>query len=302
MKISIDKIVIGERIRVDNGNIEAFAENIRSNGLINPLTVMRVEGGELKLLAGYRRLLAAQLLGWTEIDVYIMSPFDAEAALLIEISENEQRKGFTVAEVDKYGFQIEEIEKEKARIRKAEGQLLGGTIGGKGYPKNDNSLVDCSPPSYDKKIQKLTRDAVGRQLNMSGRQYERVKYIAANAPQEMIDQIDRGERSVYGAYEELRANEKAVPTPAPVVSAMDPEPIPEHQPATPPPAPMTLAPESATTEHHHVVPWRHRRGLCGRTHSLIIRLMSRSNRHTAVMLAVCCYIAAMVFFSVVLVF
>ena len=238
MKTAIDKIAVGPRIRVDNGDIEAFADNINRNGLINPITVMRTDGGELKLLAGYRRLLAVQVLGWTEIDVNIMSPFDAEEALLIEIAENEQRKGFAVAEIDKYGYLLEEIEKEKAKIRKAEGQALGGAIAGKGRPKNDNSFEDPGPQSYGGSQERnpQTRDYVARKFNMSGRQYERVKYIAANAPQELIEQIDRGERTIRQTYDELRAVEKDVAPPAQDIPEKIPKPMPAPKPQAEGPA------------------------------------------------------------------
>ncbi|GHU51783.1 hypothetical protein AGMMS49975_06290 [Clostridia bacterium] len=39
--------------------------------------------------------------------------------------------------------------------------------------------------------------------------YDRAKYIAANAPEEVIDELDRGERTIRGTYDELRAKEKS---------------------------------------------------------------------------------------------
>ena len=59
---AINTIVVGERIRVDLGDIEGLAESMRER-LLHPITI--TDDG--KLLAGARRLAAALLLGWTTI-------------------------------------------------------------------------------------------------------------------------------------------------------------------------------------------------------------------------------------------
>ena len=224
MKANITKIIVGDRIRKDGGDVNAFAEDIRKNGLINPISVMRVEGGELKLLAGFRRLKAAELLGWDEVEINILSPAGAEAALLLEISENEQRKSFTFSEQMDFAKLLKEIEQEKALERKS--------AGGKGGLKED--VPHGSPLEKGK-----SRSIIGTKIGMSGTQYERAKYIAKNASQEVIDQLDRKERSVRGTYDELRAKEKnlAPPPEATVKTAPTPEQISEPRPTARPESP-----------------------------------------------------------------
>jgi Zn-dependent M32 family carboxypeptidase len=39
--------------------------------------------------------------------------------------------------------------------------------------------------------------------------YDRAKYVSENAPPEVIDQLDKEERTIRGTYDELRAKEKA---------------------------------------------------------------------------------------------
>ena len=95
MKVQISKIKITKRIRKEIANLAELSEDIRSNGLINPITVMSLEAGEYQLLAGLRRLRATEMLGHNEIAATIVTPADAEAMLYIEISENEQREPFT---------------------------------------------------------------------------------------------------------------------------------------------------------------------------------------------------------------
>ena len=121
MRIEIVSIKVASRIRKLTARIDELAQDIQKNGLINPITVMAVDGG-YQLLAGLRRLRAAQSLGWTEIDATVATPKDAEAALLIEHSENEQREAFTFSEKMDYAKLIAEIEKAKAKERMS----LGG--------------------------------------------------------------------------------------------------------------------------------------------------------------------------------
>ena len=201
MKIAMDKIKVMERIRKEISKIDELADDIQKNGLINAITVMPLDGGEYQLLAGFRRMKAAQSLGWTEMEGHIVSPADAEAALRVEIAENEQREPFTFTEKVYFGLLLEEIEAAKAKKRMS----IGGTEAGRGRPKPAEKGTDARP--YP--IQGESRDVIGAKINMSGRQYNRAKYIVANATPEMIMQLDKGERTIYQTYNELRAKEKA---------------------------------------------------------------------------------------------
>jgi ParB family chromosome partitioning protein len=188
MKAPIESIRIKERIRKEISKIPELAADIGKNGLLHPVTVMETDGGGLQLLAGLRRVKAAQSLGWMEIDVIIVSPADAEAELQIIISENEQREQFTYSEQMDYARLFEEIESAKAKER-----MLSGK-------KNSDPLDGRPEGTY-------TREIVGAKIGMSGRQYSRAKYVADNAPPEVIDRLDKGGCSVNKAYKELRAKE-----------------------------------------------------------------------------------------------
>ena len=39
MKLSIEKIIVANRIRKDLGSVQELAEDIKANGLINPIVV-----------------------------------------------------------------------------------------------------------------------------------------------------------------------------------------------------------------------------------------------------------------------
>ena len=65
----IDSIIVGERFRKDMGDLEALAQSIAEDGLLQPVVVSQ----RFILLAGERRLRACRdILGWTDIPVRIM--------------------------------------------------------------------------------------------------------------------------------------------------------------------------------------------------------------------------------------
>jgi ParB family chromosome partitioning protein len=197
MKVDISKINVAERIRKSVTDIESLAENIAEHGLLQPIVVMLGSvSGEFQLLAGLRRLKAVQHLGRTEIEANVLKPADAEEALLIEISENEQRKDFTYTERMDIARVIAEIEKAKAVERMS--------LGGKGGV-DKGKIVGSDLP-----IQKgQTRDRIGAKVGYSGPTYQRAVYIADHGSPELIEEVDSGKKSVTGAYWELRAKEKA---------------------------------------------------------------------------------------------
>lgn len=70
--------------------LEELAQSIRQHGILQPLSVRRV-GNSYELIAGERRLRAAQLAGLTEIPCIVMSMDDQESGLAALV-ENLQRQ------------------------------------------------------------------------------------------------------------------------------------------------------------------------------------------------------------------
>ena len=237
MIISIDKIKITERIRKEVTDIPEFAAEIKKDGLFHPVLVMPIgdKGEEYQLLAGLRRLRAVELNGEMEIMAHVIPAVDAEQALRIEFAENEQRKQFTFSETMDYARLIEEIEEVKSLERKS--------AGGKGGLNEDRD--NC--PYLGKG---RTRDAVGEKFGMSGKQYERAKYIVKNAEPKVIEQLDKGEKTLWGAYKATLDKKKlevdipivdAAPSKTFTVVADEPSPPPKTaKKSKPPPIPAML--------------------------------------------------------------
>lgn len=188
MKIGISNIDVAERIRREVGRIPELAADIRKNGLISPITVMALDEGRYRLLAGLRRLEAVKSLGETTIETTILPIGDAESALLVEISENEQREDFTLAERMDYAVMLEELERAKAKERMLAGKKL-----------------DPAPNWAEGGGE--TREIVAPKVGLSRGTYARARFVADKAP-ELIAAVDRKEMSVHEAYETARAAEK----------------------------------------------------------------------------------------------
>ncbi len=97
MKVKIDDIKMGKRIREDLGDLTALQESINTLGLFNPININQ----NYELLAGARRLTACRNLGWRDIDVSIITTSGDLAKLEIESQENFMRKDFTEHEIEK---------------------------------------------------------------------------------------------------------------------------------------------------------------------------------------------------------
>ncbi|WP_205664680.1 ParB N-terminal domain-containing protein [Ammonifex thiophilus] len=223
-RIRIADIKILDRIRKDLGDLEELARDIERNGLIN----FPVVTPDNVLIAGERRVRACQLLGWEEIPVKVMAPRDAEHQLLLEISENENRKDFTFSERMDYAQRLERIRAALARERSLSNL--------KQYQNNQDMVTDVqnfAPREYQKMVAECqnpdtreeaevtgaesllgsgkTRDKIAELVGFgSGETYRKAKFIAEHADPELIRRLDAGEISIHRAYQELKARLEAV--------------------------------------------------------------------------------------------
>jgi len=71
--------------------LRELAESLKNNGLVQPPTVRKNDAGRWELIAGERRLRAAQLAGWTKIQVTVRQVDNLTAAAMTT-TENLQRE------------------------------------------------------------------------------------------------------------------------------------------------------------------------------------------------------------------
>jgi ParB family chromosome partitioning protein len=89
--------------------LRSLADSIKRHGLLQPLVVVRGEGG-YRLIAGERRLRAARLAGMTEVPVFIREAAQGEESLALSLVENIQRHDLNaLEEADAYRRLTEEF-------------------------------------------------------------------------------------------------------------------------------------------------------------------------------------------------
>jgi len=102
-EIPLDLIDVGPwqaRTRKVEENTDELAENIKCLGLINPIVVYKKEDGRYELVAGQRRLIAVEKLGWKTIRAKVLAtkPSDVVAKAM-SFSENIFRQKLGTADV-----------------------------------------------------------------------------------------------------------------------------------------------------------------------------------------------------------
>jgi len=95
VKIPVSSISVKDRVRQDLGEIDSLVDSMRKHGQLSAVVVTPKH----RLIAGHRRLLAAQKLGWDAIEAVIVESSTEVARLEMELQENVLRKDFTSDEL-----------------------------------------------------------------------------------------------------------------------------------------------------------------------------------------------------------
>ncbi len=122
MQIPVDNITVPERVRKDPGNLDSLMESLKRVGQLNPIIVTPT----YELIAGYRRLTAAQELGWQSVEVVVVQAADEVRRLEMELEENVYRKDFTPEEILEGYKKLEKLRHPSVgrRLRKALGAFF----------------------------------------------------------------------------------------------------------------------------------------------------------------------------------
>lgn len=87
------------RTKFDPQSLDELRKSILENGLIQPVTVRRVEKDQYQLVSGERRLRACRDVGIKEIPAYIIKVETKEAMLALSLIENIQREKLNAIEI-----------------------------------------------------------------------------------------------------------------------------------------------------------------------------------------------------------
>lgn len=211
MKLPLSEIIIGERTRKDMGDLKSLASSMRELGLLQPVVV--TTGNHL--IAGERRLRAAEMLGWQTIEATVAESLqDLVKCIEAETDENTCRKDFTPSEAVRAGERIAEALKPKARERQQEAGRHG-VEGGRG--KRKENPCGNLPQGFceaSKRDDNKTRSQVAEAVGMKPRTYEKAAAVveAAEAEPEkygkLAEQMDRTGK-VDGAYKQMKNRQAA---------------------------------------------------------------------------------------------
>lgn len=86
------------RSTFEGESLQELADSISIHGVIQPITVRRIDGNKYQLIAGERRLRASKIAGKSEIPAYVRSASDQES-IEIALIENIQREDLNPLEI-----------------------------------------------------------------------------------------------------------------------------------------------------------------------------------------------------------
>ena len=125
--LPINEIIVKDRQRLDYGDLEDLASSLHAHGLIQPIVINQ----EKRLIAGGRRLAAAQKLQWERIDVVYRETLSTEELHILELEENIRRLEESWQERCLHIAQIHRLKESSAAVdgdswsQKATGEMLG---------------------------------------------------------------------------------------------------------------------------------------------------------------------------------
>lgn len=133
--IQREKIVVSDRARQEYGDLEELESSLKTDGLIQPLAVAKVDDEKFRLLAGERRFLVLEKNGVDEIPVRIFSDELSDIEMKsIELSENFYRKDFEYWEKDALIKEIHQLKQEIHGVK-------GPGPDSKGHGLNDTAAL-----------------------------------------------------------------------------------------------------------------------------------------------------------------
>ena len=101
LTVPLDQIEVNPhqpRKDFDDNALSELATSIKLHGLIQPLTVTAIPGGQYRLIAGERRMRASRIAGLKEVPVFIRQTNDSHL-LELALLENLQRENLNAIEI-----------------------------------------------------------------------------------------------------------------------------------------------------------------------------------------------------------
>lgn len=153
--------------------LEELAENIRKNGVIEPICVRPMPNGRFQIIAGHNRVEASKLAGLTTIPALVQQLDDAQASILMVDSNLQHRDVLLPSEkAFAYRLRLESLKRQGKRP-----DVTSGPLG-----------------------QKLSRDEIAEESGESSRQIQRyIRLTELIRP--LLDMVDDGKLAFRAGVE-----------------------------------------------------------------------------------------------------
>ncbi|HSL98383.1 MAG TPA: ParB/RepB/Spo0J family partition protein, partial [Candidatus Deferrimicrobiaceae bacterium] len=178
--IDVDRIVPNPeqpRLALDEESLAELASSIKEHGVLQPILVRPLDGGEFQLIAGERRWRASKAAGAASIPA-LVEEIDDDTALEISIIENLQREDLTP--LDEAAMYERMVKEHGYSVRKL-AQKLGKD---KGYLENRLRLADAPPE---------IRELVSLRKDTLSHAYELLKVEDPKKRRRLAGQVAKGE-------------------------------------------------------------------------------------------------------------
>lgn len=196
-EINIDEIVVKDRIRQNIGFLDSLERSIQQVGVLQPIGITP----DKHLIFGGRRLQACKNLGLKTIPVRVfdIAADDPVATLRMEREENEHRVDLTPSEKVEVAKRIEEI------------------TGNRQGQRTDLKPEQLPPKLEEVKKPKERESATiaAQAVDMKPETYRKAKAVVESGDNELIHQMDTGEKSIHAAYKSILKPEQEPPKPIP---------------------------------------------------------------------------------------
>jgi ParB family chromosome partitioning protein len=169
-EVTIKSIKVGDRFREDMGDLTHLIDSIKEKGIVQPLTISTKK----ELVAGERRLRAAQEAGLKKVPVIIRRIISELDSREIELIENAARKDFTWVEranLEKRIFELKKevdpnwSERDQAALLEHSKGAVGRRLQLAGIMEAVPELADCKTEDEAwKKYKKLEEEIIINQL------------------------------------------------------------------------------------------------------------------------------------------
>ena len=183
----------------DEDSLNDLADSIRQHGIIQPLTVRRLQSGYYQIIAGERRWRAARIAGLTEVPAIVIEADDRKAAELAMI-ENLQREDLNPME-EAAGFQS--LIQTHHMTQEEAAQRVGKS---RSAVANSLRLLSLSPAAAELVRQgKLSSGHARALLGLSGQAQEKAATLVVEG--------DRSVRQTEHLVKKLTEEKKEAPAP-----------------------------------------------------------------------------------------